>query len=375
MSLSRARSLACVLLLTTCACSGNVSPGGDDDTSGHPDAGQHHIDGSVDDPDADPGAPDADPGAPDADVPPGHPDASMPQNCGDGPNVPFGSHPHPYASGTIKPNHAQSQLDDAVRGFYDFWKQAYLGDGCGGGRYLVKTGMPNSKTVSEAHGYGMLIAVFMAGYDNQAKTIFDGMYQYYLAHQSANTPFLMAWSQNGSCANNQGPDSATDGDLDIAYALLLADKQWGSNGAIDYHAAAIKIIDAIRAGDVDSGAHWILLGDWAAPGDSQYDATRTSDFIPATCRASPPPAATATGPPCSPTSTRWCPSCSRASPARPTSCPTSWSIPTTRSRPRAASSRAPATVATATTPAATRGAWACTPSPPATHAPAPRWAS
>ena len=30
-----------------------------------------------------------------------------------------------------------------------------------------------------------------------------------------------------------GTDSAFDGDCDIAYALLLADAQWGSAGAID----------------------------------------------------------------------------------------------------------------------------------------------
>jgi endo-1,4-beta-D-glucanase Y len=167
-----------------------------------------------------------------------------------------------------------------VRDFYDTWRDLYVGDGCGSGRYLVLSGQSQSKTVSEAHGYGMLIMAFMAGHDPDAKKYFDGMYQYYLAHQSANTPFLMAWSQNQSCANNQGPDSATDGDLDIAYALLLADRQWGSGGAINYLAAAGKIIDAIRAGDVDSSAHWILLGDWAAPGDDQYDATRTSDFMP-----------------------------------------------------------------------------------------------
>ena len=42
----------------------------------------------------------------------------------------------------------------------------------------------------------------------------------------------MAWAQNQSCQNVSGPDSATDGDLDIAYALLLADRQWAINGAI-----------------------------------------------------------------------------------------------------------------------------------------------
>ena len=40
--------------------------------------------------------------------------------------------------------------------------------------------------------------------------------------------------------------SATDGDLDIAFGLLLADKQWGSAGAINYLAEARKVIAAIK---------------------------------------------------------------------------------------------------------------------------------
>jgi hypothetical protein len=229
------RRLGLLLATTLVACSGNVTDNpGDDDAPPHddaavalPDANPLDPDARPGDPDARPGDPDAHPGAPDADLP-DPPDAGVAQgHCGNV-TVPFGSHPHPYASGTIKPAHSQAQLDQAVKDFYDTWKGLYLGDGCGGGRYLVLTGMANSKTVSEAHGYGMLLAAYMAGYDSEAKTIFDGMYKYYLAHQSVNTPFLMAWSQDSACNNNQGPDSATDGDLDIAYALLLADKQWGS---------------------------------------------------------------------------------------------------------------------------------------------------
>jgi endoglucanase len=279
MSLGRVRGVACVLLLTTLAACGSkppVGPGGDDDgDDDQPPPPQ--IDADV--PDADPSAPDAEI---DADVPPPPPPDAGPPGCdGTGTRVPFASHPHGYASGVIKPSGSQSSLDRAVKDFYDVWKDRYVADGCGGGRYLIETGHADSRTVSEAHGYGMVIMAYMAGYDAHAKTVFDGMYKYYLAHQSASTPFLMAWSQNGSCANNNGPDSATDGDLDIAYALLLADKQWGSNGAINYHDAALKILNAILDADVDDSSKWILLGDWATPEENQYDSTRTSDFMPA----------------------------------------------------------------------------------------------
>jgi hypothetical protein len=40
-------------------------------------------------------------------------------------NHPFGSHPLPYAAGSITPNHVgQPAQDQAVRGFYDAWKAA-----------------------------------------------------------------------------------------------------------------------------------------------------------------------------------------------------------------------------------------------------------
>ena len=46
-------------------------------------------------------------------------------------------------------------------------------------------------------------------------------------------------------------DSATDGDLDIAYSLLLAHKQWGSNGTVNYLKEAQDMITkGIKASNV-----------------------------------------------------------------------------------------------------------------------------
>jgi len=197
-------------------------------------------------------------------------------------NQPFGNHAHAYTSGSILPDHlSQGELDDQTRAFYDYWKSHYLKSGCGSGRYYVASGQSDRQTVSEAHGYGMLITVFMAGHDPDAKQIFDGLYAYYKDHPSDITPTLMAWSQDSSCANNDGANSATDGDLDIAYSLLLADKQWGSSGTIDYAKAAQAIIGGVHSGDVDASQTYTLLGDWATPQDAKlYDATRSSDFMP-----------------------------------------------------------------------------------------------
>ena len=196
---------------------------------------------------------------------------------------PFGTHQIQYANGSILPsNHSQAELDQAVKDYYDVWKERFLREGgpCPDGQVYVATGMGGSLTVSEAHGYGMVILAYMAGHEPEAQRLFDGMYAYFRDHPTQSSADLMAWSQDQNCSDNQGRDSASDGDLDIAYALLLADKQWGSGGAIDYRAEAIKVIGAIREGDVDPTHSYVLLGNWVDSFTKEFRATRTSDFMP-----------------------------------------------------------------------------------------------
>ncbi|MBI3783156.1 MAG: hypothetical protein HY270_07130 [Deltaproteobacteria bacterium] len=199
-------------------------------------------------------------------------------------NFPFASHPTGYAAGAILPSHvSQAALDQAVRDFYDAWKQRYVKQTCGSGRYVVLTHVgPGNLTVSEGHGYGMLLMALMAGHDPQAHEIFDGMYAYYREHPTLLHSYLMAWKQGRSCSGGPNTlDSAADGDLDVAYALLLADKQWGSCGAVNYLVEAQHAIADLKAGDVDASAQYVLLGDWVLAGDSTYyPATRSSDFMP-----------------------------------------------------------------------------------------------
>lgn len=180
--------------------------------------------------------------------------------------------------------------------FYNYWKKKYLAQDLyitGEKQYYVfygeqtyaEAGYEVAVTVSEAHGYGMLIAAAMAEYDNEAKEIFDGMYRYYKAHLSSIGPNLMAWQQtdNGfAIVNSSGADSASDGDMDIAYALLMADSVWGSDGEINYKQAAADVINDIMTYEVNK-TDWVLqLGDWAYESDESdmyYAATRSSDFI------------------------------------------------------------------------------------------------
>ena len=187
-------------------------------------------------------------------------------------------------------------LSEETVQFYSYWKEKYLAQDpyvTGDPQYYVfygektyaEAGAEVAVTVSEAHGYGMLIAASMAEHDGQAKDIFDGMYRYYKAHPSGIGPNLMAWQQTdtvSAISSSAGADSATDGDLDIAYALLMADTVWGSDGAINDKQAALAVMNDIMTYEVNQ-TDWVLqLGDWAhntREGDTYYAATRSSDFI------------------------------------------------------------------------------------------------
>ena len=193
------------------------------------------------------------------------------------------------------PASAQTLTND-TKHYYEDWKETYLRQNpyvkdetqyyvFYGNKEYAEAHSTVEVTVSEAHGYGMLIAALMSDYDNDAKDIFDGMYHYYLAHPSSIGPHLMAWQQsdNGKAlVDSNGADSATDGDLDIAYALLLADKIWGSSGEINYRQAAELVIDDIMKYDVSHDDNILRLGDWTYDVDKNnkyYTATRASDFI------------------------------------------------------------------------------------------------
>jgi len=199
-----------------------------------------------------------------------------------------------YRSGTIRPTgFKQEQLDNIVKKLYDEWKVKYLKQNVKiPEQYYVFYNlegilMPkNAVSVSESHGHGMILTALMAGYDKDAKKYFDGLYRFYKAHPSSNNPFLMSWQQvidpsgNIIDTTDDGKDSATDGDMDIAYALLLADKQWGSKGEIDYLKEGKKIINAILNSDVNHGLWSLKLGDWVEDNNPKYGTgTRTSDFM------------------------------------------------------------------------------------------------
>jgi hypothetical protein len=106
---------------------------------------------------------------------------------------------------TTAPNFAKNIADA-----YATWTKNFVQND-----HIVAPEQSNHVT-SEAMGYGMLIAAAMGD-----KTAFDKFWGY--AKSNGASSGLMNWEDGGS-------GSATDADLDMAYALAMAAGQWSSGG-------------------------------------------------------------------------------------------------------------------------------------------------
>ncbi|KAL6053745.1 Glucanase [Balamuthia mandrillaris] len=204
-----------------------------------------------------------------------------------GQNYPFPQSVEFALEGAITPNHKTAeQLQADLKQEYDAWKSNYLVEmgttDQGHKRYRVQMdAVDNRKTTSEAQGYGFLIVGLMAGYEPNAREIIDGLYYFFDDHRSSIDERLMDWN----VAADEGPDdtgddSAFDGDLDIAYGLMLADLQWGSDGNVNYREAAIDVIEGLGESCIGPRSMFPLLGDWVMPSQTeQYNenTTRPSD--------------------------------------------------------------------------------------------------
>lgn len=137
--------------------------------------------------------------------------------------------------------------------------------------------------MSEGQGYGLVIVALMAGHEPDAHAIFDGLWRFALAHPSGIDARLMGWQ----VPEQGGSDSAFDGDADIAYGLLLADRQWGSAGTIDYASAARRVLAGVLESTIGPQSRLPMLGDWTNPAGAPHNqyTPRTSDLMPAHFRA------------------------------------------------------------------------------------------
>ena len=149
-----------------------------------------------------------------------------------------------------------------------------------GARGFLRVRRPNSQgaintTNSEGISYGMLIAVYMDKQD-----VFDRLWKYEQLFLDANG--LMNWEINpeGTGPTGRGQGAATDGDEDMAFALLMADKKWGGRGT---SATPTSITRRDRSTSSGGSRSTTARGDLLMPGDqfSGAQVTNISYFAPA----------------------------------------------------------------------------------------------
>jgi len=191
----------------------------------------------------------------------------------------FGSRLDRYVAGTV-PSVGSAEMDAVLSRQYDAWKAARIQrmDNVAPGGLVVKFSHDNVSTVSEAMGYGMLLAVVFAGHDPQARQLFDGLLAVVRARPSygvvESTPvgrYLMEWRLLGDGSSGGEGWNAMDGDLDIAMALLMAHRQWGSGGTWNYFEEAKATINALKV--------WNMSPDGTTKGLRLAHVSRTSDYM------------------------------------------------------------------------------------------------
>ncbi len=195
-----------------------------------------------------------------------------------GTSYPFGARLDHYVAG-IGPTQSASAMDAVLTAQYDAWKAARVvsADSIVAGGYAIQFSNASVLTVSEGMGYGMLIAVLFAGHDSKAQALFDGLLSvvrarpaYALVPYDPNAKYLMDWRINAGGSAGDGWN-AMDGDLDIAMALLMANRQWGSAGKWNYLQEARNTIGAIKTSNMKANG--------ATKGLRSAANNRTSDYM------------------------------------------------------------------------------------------------
>jgi endo-1,4-beta-D-glucanase Y len=170
--------------------------------------------------------------------------------------------PGPYCQAV-----AGAKNEDAQRA-YQVWKETLVTrDGANGFRRVVRPdtpdGRPNS-TVSEGISYAMILAVYF-----NDQSLFDDTFRY--SQHWADDTGLMRWyidpTGTEACPGRDDCGAATDADEDIAFALIMADKQWGGKGALDksYRDYALRQIALVKKYEVHESGVLKPGNEWGGP--------------------------------------------------------------------------------------------------------------
>lgn len=167
---------------------------------------------------------------------------------------------YPYG---IRPT-LKSTTNEDVQGTYDDWLSNYYTECSDGQKARIKWTDPaasaqgcsadGSCTVSEGIGYGMLIMVYMDNSTNNTQQKFDKLFKYYNSYLDSKG--LMKWVVDG-CNGAKKDGAATDAEVDVIHALIMANKQWGD---ASYLTAAKELLTKVWNAEVDQGQKLLKPG-------------------------------------------------------------------------------------------------------------------
>lgn len=143
--------------------------------------------------------------------------------------------------------------------WYSRYKASNLLPSCNGG---IAVSTDNGVKV-EAMGWAMIIAAYMGD-----KTTFDGLYKFYKSKIQSHG--MMAWLC--SCGGVTDPGSASDGDLDVAFSLLVATWQWGD----EYEEEASKTIKTVKKLITSCSGTSVIVGGYS--GNMPYGGCNKTDI-------------------------------------------------------------------------------------------------
>lgn len=170
-----------------------------------------------------------------------------------------------YGNGIKPTSQNQTVMNSDVQTKFSQWRSRYVVSNLCPWittKRIDMTGADVNSTCSEGISYGLTILVYMENATNNTRSDFDAVFGYYKSF--LNGRGLMKWKIL-STGLPQDTTFAGDGDELVAFALLMADKQWGSIGTINYLYEATRIIKQLEKYNVqsnktfaDGGGGWIF---------------------------------------------------------------------------------------------------------------------
>ena len=119
---------------------------------------------------------------------------------------------------------------------YNRWKSTQV-VACNGGLRVKSENAAETKV--EGMGFGMLLSAYA-----KDKTTFDGLFTFYKSKTTPQANHMMAWDVicDGFKEDAGRNGSASDGDIDVAFSLIVASKQWPDETYLDDAKAIINIV-------------------------------------------------------------------------------------------------------------------------------------